>query len=180
MVERVHLVGDSARPTRVVEDPHEIDNPILEFFVSYWARKRETNGLPRYASFVPKEVKQHLPWVVVSDALPDYEDFRYRVVGSRVAQYFLGDGTGKTIREAFEGLDAQFVEGVLWLNRQTCVERVPIRLTAHATVQNEIYFPACDTIYLPYSTDGIVADKVVNVFTFSLQSMVKRIGANLS
>ena len=36
------------------------------------------------------------------DALPDYADFRYRLVGSSVCEYFLANGTGKTVSEVFK------------------------------------------------------------------------------
>ena len=168
------MTGDRARPTRVVEDPVEIDNPILAFFLAYWRDKREGGMLPRYANFALKENKAHLSWVVVVEALPAYTDFRYRVVGTRVTQYFLSDGTGKTVRQAFADMESNFVEGIVWLNRQACIERSPIRLTGPATVLNEIYFPDYDTIYLPYSSDGTTADKVVNVFTFNHQKIHDR------
>jgi hypothetical protein len=103
MVETVQMVGDLERPSTLVSNPEAIDNPILDFFLTYWRTKRGDAVLPLRDSFVPKEVRGHLPWVVVADALPDYLDFRYRVVGSHVCRYFLSDGTGKTVHEAFTG-----------------------------------------------------------------------------
>jgi hypothetical protein len=38
---------------------------------------------------------QYLPWVILLDAEDEYREFRFRVVGTRVAQYFLSDATGK-------------------------------------------------------------------------------------
>jgi len=173
MAERVHLTGDPERPTRIMEDPIEIANPILGFFLGYWRDNRQGNALPQYARFVPREIKKHLPWVVVTDALPEYEDFRYRVVGTHVTRYFLGDGTGKTIRQAFAGEDASVAESLVWLHRRACVERIPIRLTGPATVLKNIYFPSYDSIYLPYATGGETAGKIVNVFTFDYREIAE-------
>jgi len=128
--------------------------------------------LPLHESFVPQEVRSHLPWVVVADALPGYEDFRLRVVGSRVADYFLGDGTGKTIREAFAGADEELREGFVWLFRHVCELRAPVRLTGPGSASKKMpYYPNFDVCYLPYSSDGVRADRVVNAFTFNHREM---------
>lgn len=173
------MVGHPARPSRLVGDPDTFDNPILDFFLTYWRTKRSDANLPLRSSFVPQEVRGHLPWVVVADALPDYVDFRYRVVGSNVCRYFLSDGTGKTIREAFSGASSEVIEGTLWLYRQACVERTPIRLTGPSSRWNEIYFPDFDAAYLPYSTDGERADRIVNIFTFNYQKFLEARSAKL-
>jgi hypothetical protein len=173
MAESEHMVGDPARPSRIVVDPQVIDNPILDFFLSYWRSKRGAQALPLRNGFLPQEVRGHLPWVVVADALPDYTDFRYRVVGTHVCRYFLGDGTGKTVREAFGEVSAELAEGTLWLYRHACSERIPVRFTGPSSRWQEIYFPDFDAAYFPYSSDGKAADRVVNIFTFNYQKFLE-------
>jgi hypothetical protein len=102
---------------------------------------------------------------------PGYEDFRLRVVGSRVADDFLGDGTGKTIREAFAGADAELREGFVWLFRHVCELGAPVRPTGPGSAGKLPYYPNFDVCYLPYSSDGVRADRVVNVFTFNHREM---------
>src|SRR6185295_4979011 len=106
--------------------------------------------------------------------LPDCSDFRFRVVGSRVAEYFLGNATGKTIREAFAGVDKEFIDATVWLYRRSCSERIPIRLTGPSSRHQSIYFPNYDALYLPYSSDGEHADRVINVFTFNYEEIAHR------
>lgn len=171
MSEHVEIVGDPSRPSTRVDDPDAIDNPILSFFLEYWRARRGKCALPLHETFVPREIGSHLPWVVVADALPDYEDFRLRVVGSRVADYFLGDGTGKTIRAAFAEADAELREGFVWLFRHVCVLGAPVRLTGPGSAGKLPYYPNFDVCYLPYSSDGVHADRVVNVFTFNHREM---------
>jgi hypothetical protein len=175
MTERVHNVGDPMRPARLVENPQSTDNPILTFFLSYWHQKRIGSSIPTHSSFNPKEIRGHLPWVVVVDALPDFEDFRYRVVGTNVCRYYLADGTGKLIREAFAGLEqgTEIAEGTLALYRHACVTREPFSYTGPSSVYRDIYYPDFDALYLPYSADGMAANRVVNVFTFNYQKFVK-------
>jgi hypothetical protein len=59
------------------------------------------------------------------------------------------------------------------LDRQACVERVPIRLTGPSSKWNEIYFPDFDALYFPYSSDGEAADRVITIFTFNYQKFLE-------
>ena len=171
MVERVLMVGDPAYPVRLIEDPDTIDETILSFFLEYWRSKRGTTTLPLRSAFIPQEVGKNLPWVVTADALPEYVDFRLRVVGSRVGDYYLGNGTGRTLTEALSDIDAELTAGSIWLFARACKKRIPLRATGPARVYNKIVFPRYDALYLPYSSDGEIADRVVNTFTFPAQEI---------
>lgn len=162
---------------RLIEDPDAIDQPVLRFFLEYWNAKRGSRALPPPASFVPGEVRGNLAWVTLIDVLsPEEGEFRYRVVGSRVADYFLRDGTGKTVRAALAGVDAGFVESALSLLRRTCALRRPLRLTGPSSRWNKVFFPSYDNLYLPYASDGETVDRIVNVFTFDRRSLLGRSG----
>jgi hypothetical protein len=174
MTQAVEMVGDPAQPSTLVVDPDAVENPILEFFLNYWRAKRSSATLPTRASFAPQEVRGHLPWVVVVDAMENFADFRYRVVGSYVARYFLGDSTGKTAREAFATWGSEAVEDVVSLYARACVTRAPVRLTGPAIALEKLLLPDFDTIYLPYSSDGETPDRVVNVFTFNRSKVAGR------
>jgi hypothetical protein len=104
----------------------------------------------------------------VGEALPDYEDFRYRVVGTNVTQYFLSDATGKTIREAFADMGDQWQTDTIKLNQYACRTRVPFRMMAPEAIRGDRYFPEYDVLYLPYSSNGTDVDRVVKAFTFDI------------
>jgi hypothetical protein len=174
MPQTVHLVGDPQHPTRLIDDPDDTANPVLDFFLDYWRRSRGDAPLPLNTTFDPKVIRQHLQWVTSADALPDYEDFRFRVVASRTADYFLGNGTGKTIREAYAGIEKDFVESVLQLYRRASKARVPLRLTGPSSQIRSIYFPSYDSLYLPYSSDGVRTDRVVNIFWYDKIELIRR------
>jgi hypothetical protein len=158
-----------AAPPRIIENPFSIDNPVLEFFRNYWTEKRGARAMPSRAAINTREIKQHLGWVSLLDALPGFTDFRYRLVGSRITDFFLGDGTGKTISEAFEGPDRALGDAALWVYRKACLDRQPLRITAPGGDWRGRYYPDNDTLYLPLSTDGETADKVMSVFTFNYE-----------
>lgn len=171
MAERVLMIGDPAHPVRLIEDPDAMDDTILSFFLDYWRSKRGQAILPLRNSFIPREVGKNLPWVVTADALPDYVDFRLRVVGSKVGEYYLGNGAGETLTEALAAIDTELTTGSIWLFARTCKKRIPLRATGPARIYNKVLFPRYDALYLPYSSDGENADRVVNIFTFPLEEI---------
>jgi len=172
---------DQERKTKLTEDPETVDHPVLAFFLDYWNAKRGTAELPAPASFTPREVRSNLQWVSLVDVLPPAEgEFRYRLVGTRVADYFLGDGTGKTVREAFADADAGFVEGAIWLMRRTCELKRPLQLAGPSSRWNKIYFPSFDNLYLPYASDGCTVDRIVTVFTFDRNSLNGRTAVSMA
>lgn len=167
------FVGDPQNPSEITDDPDEVDNPILTFFLNYWRQEKDTAVLPLRSSFAPKIVRGYLPWVVVVDALPGFTDFRYRVVGTHVTRYFLNDGTGKTIREAFARQGPEFIQGTINLYKHACDLRAPFRLKGPSSRSQTIYYPEFDAIYLPYSSDGVIPDRVITGFTFDNRKTVQ-------
>jgi len=170
MVERTHYIGSTERPSRVIADPIAIEQPALAELLAYWRSKRAGDAVPQYARFSARELSRHLGSVVVADALPGFENFRYRLVGSRVTRYFLSDATGKTIDQEFEGELGQFL---IALNRQVCVEGIPVRLSGPAAIVDEVLFPDYDTLYLPWAS-GDAVDKVVSIFAFEESGLAAR------
>jgi len=164
-------IGDPKYSGRVMDDPDHVDNPVLSFFLNYWRTKKGANTLPLNSQFVPQEIRRYLAWVVVGEALQDYEDFRYRVIGTNVTRYFLADATGKTIREAFAAQGTQFQDDTIKLNQYACRTRAPFRLMAPAMVAGDKLFPAYDVLYLPFSTNGADADRIVKAFTFDTDNL---------
>lgn len=159
----------SRTPLRVAQDPGEIDNPILDFFLRYWNAKRGQRPMPSRADIRVRELKPHLGWVSLIDVLPEAKDFRFRLVGSHVSQYFLGDGTGKTLSEAFAQSPKAFVEHVFWIYRTVAQSARPLRISGPGASLRGQLFPDYDSLYLPLSDDGARATMVMSVFTFNYE-----------
>jgi PAS domain-containing protein len=171
MTDRFESFGEAHRAAAAQKNPDRVDDPVLAFFLSYWREKLRGRTLPLITDFVPKEVRGNLRWVVLIDVLQNRADFRYRLVGSSVCEYFLGDGTGKTVAEAFAGF-GELAVGIAALYRRVCELACPIRVTGPATVVNDVFFPAYDSLYLPYSNGGRDVDRIVNAFVFN-QSKIR-------
>lgn len=157
----------SRTPLKIEQDPSEIDNPILDFFRRYWDEKRGARAMPSRSDIKVRELKPHLGWVSLIDALPGFEDFRFRLVGSHVSQYFLGDGTGKLVSEAFASSPKAFLEHVLWVYRTTCQSGRPLRISGPGASLKGQLFPDYDSLYLPLADDGAHANILMSVFTFN-------------
>src|SRR5512142_3263795 len=94
-------------------DPSPSSKPALAFLKDYWDAKRGQRTMPSRADINPAEMKKHIRAVVLVEALPDYADFRYRMIGSDVTEHMLGDATGKTVREAFARYGQAATEGAV-------------------------------------------------------------------
>lgn len=153
-------------------NPERIDNPVLQFFLNYWHEKRGTRAMPARADISPREIKPYLGWVCLLDALPGYTDFRYRLVGSCVSEYFLGDGTGRTVSESFTD-NKRLREGALSVFSGVCTRKQPLRLWSPGGTWKGRYYPDNDALHLPLGNDGETADMIMNVFTFNYEEFKK-------
>jgi len=121
--------------------------------------------MPARADIKPSDMKEHLGWIILLDALPDFADFRYRTIGTRVTQYFLADSTGKTVTEAFGAYGETVVRGVIAVHRKAAQDKVVVRSFGGAgwLVRSFLDF---DALYLPLSDDGQTANMILSAFTF--------------
>lgn len=156
-----------------VENPREIDNPILSFFLGYWRKKRGSNALPSRSDIRIKDFPQYLRWVVLLDAEEQFRDFRFRVVGSAVARYFLADATGQLLSEAYANARPGLFEFTRDLIANACNQRIPLRLTGEASNWDAHYFPNWDALYLPLGSDRHSASGIMIVFTFNYEEFAR-------
>jgi hypothetical protein len=150
---------------RFETNPQHLDHPTLAFLRDYWERKRGGRSMPSRADIKPSELKDHLGWIIMVDVLPDAADFRYRLIGTLVTQYFGGDATGKTVSEAWAPQGEEGVQGTLAIFRYIVEKKVVLR--AHGdTDWNTIGLENFDCLYLPLSDDGETVNVVLHAFVF--------------
>ena len=153
-------------------NPQHLQNPVLAFLKTYWDRKKASRTLPCRADIKPVELKEHLGWIILLDALPDYVDFRYRMIGSRVTQYFLANSTGKTLSEAFGSYGEAAVNGTLSLHRKAAKDKVVVRAYGGAGWLGRSFLDF-DALLLPLSDDGETVNMVLSGFTFDLSRLLQ-------
>lgn len=159
-------------------DPQHLQNPVLAFLKAYWDSKKAGRALPSRADVKPSDMKEHLGWIILVDVLPDFTDFRYRTIGTRVTQYFLADSTGKTVTEAFAPYGEAAVNGVLWIHRKSARDKLVIRSHGGAGWLGRSFLDF-DALYLPLSDDGQTVNMILSAFTFDISKLLQVRGAPL-
>jgi len=153
-------------------DPGPLDNPALEFMRGYWLRKRGERAMPARKDMVPSELKKYLDGLVMIDVLPDMADFRYRLVGTAVTQYFVTDPTGMTATEAWAAVGQSAIDRIIANLRAVVRERACIHLWGAVD-----WFGRgaedVESLYLPLSDDGETVNMIVNLFTFDRRRVLQ-------
>ena len=142
------------------------DHPTIAFLRAYWEQKRGARAMPSRADMAPSDLREHLPWIVLLDVLPGLEDFRYRLVGTLVAQYFLADGTGRTVTECFTPQTPEPErQAVLAHYRKVARERRVIAFSGKVRAIGPRSEPF-QAIFLPLSDDGETVNVILQAFVF--------------
>ncbi len=146
-------------------NPAGFENPVLARLHAYWNSKRGNRAMPSRADIVPSEIKDYLGWVAILEVFPDLSDFRYRLIGTLVAKYWLHDHTGQTVSEAFAKSGPTAVKGVKAMFRKCAREHAILRSHGEADWIGR-GFEAFECICLPLSDDGVHVNMILHAFVF--------------
>ena len=146
-------------------NPAALISPALEFLRHYWDERRAGRPMPSRADMKPSDFKPHLDSIAMIDVLDGGAEFRYRLVGTLLTQYFMVDPTGKTTREAWPAAAGTIADRV-----RTNLSRI-VRTRAAVHVWGTLDWPSFpsepfETLYLPLSDDGENVNMILNLFTF--------------
>jgi hypothetical protein len=147
-------------------DPPRSSKPALAFLKNYWDAKRGLRATPSRADINPAEMKQFIRAIVLVDTLPDYADFRYRMIGGDVTEHMLGDATGKTVREAMARYGQAQAEGAVAAYAHMAQNRLIMRLHGSAAWLGHPHLDF-DTIHLPLSDDGEHVNMIISAVVFA-------------
>ena len=153
-------------------NPQNLQQPVLAFLKAYWETRRAGRAMPSRADIKPADMKEHLGWIILLDAFPDFSDFRYRTIGTRVTQYFLADSTGKTLREAFTPYGEAAIKGVIAPHRKAAQDQVPVRSYGGAGWLGRSFLDF-DALFLPLSDDGQAVNMILSAFTFDVTQLLQ-------
>jgi hypothetical protein len=156
--ERMNNVGTEVNPAT-------LEHPTLAFLHAYWNEKRGDRAMPTRADLRASDLKVHLGWVILMDVLPGARDFRYRLIGTLVTQYWLQDSTGKTVSEAFETGGPVVQKAVLSVFRKCARDKCIVRSHGDAGWLPG-GFERFDSIYMPLSDDGENVSHILHAFVF--------------
>jgi len=147
-------------------DPKQLTHPTLAFLRRWWDDKRGTRAMPARADIRPADMKQHLSWLVLLEVVDGGRDFRYRVIGDDVAEYFNWNATGKTVTDAWAMQPKSVCDVVLAVDRGVIANRVPTYAFANSgwAMQG---IEHCECLYVPLSDNGDSVDYLLHAFVFN-------------
>jgi hypothetical protein len=148
------------------DDPARLAHPVLASMKAYWDEKRGSRAMPARADLRPTDMREHLPWIVLIDVLHNGAEFRYRLIGTLITQYFKTDATSKTVEEAWASQGEEGVQGVLSILRHVIQNKIAMRCYGE-TGWNTIGLENFDGLYLPLSDDGETVNMILLVFVFN-------------
>lgn len=145
------------------ENPTRYETATCRFLRDYWEEKRGTRAMPARADISPAQLKDHLGWVMILDVLPGARDFRFRLIGTLVTQYFSVDSTGRTVIEAFAPNGEAVAKACNAVFRKVARDKIIMRSAGDAGWLAE-GMEEFEAIYLPLSDDGETVTHVLHAF----------------
>ena len=152
-------------------NPASLENETLAFLFRYWNEKRGARAMPSRADIKASELRDHLGWVMIVEVMPDISDFRYRLIGTLVTQYFLGDSTGKTVKEIYGTSNPVAGKGVSAIFRKCARDKAVVHAFGEAGWIGE-GFENFNCICLPLSDDGEHVNMILHAFVFDRSSVL--------
>jgi hypothetical protein len=132
-------------------DQSEITSATVQRMAGYLARKRDGRALPSRADVDPTEIREFLPYMVLVDIQDDPLRVYYRLVGTRIAEFY-GEFTGtwmhdRPISDAYRQI-AENIYRTLIESKAPVYGVTEMRTRSDAMVSYEWG-------YFPLSNDGI-------------------------
>ena len=121
--------------------------------------------MPSRGDISPAHIKAQLPHVLLVDVVDGGENFRYRLIGDQLAQFFHFNPTGKLMTEVIAPFGDETVEATLTSYRGVVARRGPVRLTGSGSIygQDPKHF---DAFLAPLSDDGAAVNMIIGTFVF--------------
>jgi hypothetical protein len=129
----------------------------------YWRAIAPAGRLPGRIHFDPLDIATLLPriWLLEVHRGPQFSQglrYRFRVVGTFIAQFQKSDPTGQWYDEAFPGRP---IEGVMERFGIAAQEGVPVWRRGPARVAPGADWRTIETITLPLASDGVTVDMIL-------------------
>jgi hypothetical protein len=153
-------------PRNIEIDPAGEAPRLIDNVRAYWAGKCIGGRLPAREQIKPYELKNWLPHILLVDAEEGYSDFRYRLVGSAIAQDFRVPPTGRLMSDVLAPFGADSVQETLQIYRRVAQGAAPLRIKGSGDwfSQGAKTFEA---ILTPLSDDGVRVNMIFGAFVFA-------------
>lgn len=136
-----------------------ISSAKAQALYQYWSDKRQSRPMPSRADIDPADIKDLLPYLLLTDVHHDPLRVHFRLVGTAVVDAAGRDMTGQWLHEAEVAGGAE-----IWLRHYERLvrERAPVCGCTRASLpgNDERSF---EWILLPLSSDGETVDKTIEL-----------------
>ncbi|HEX3944115.1 MAG TPA: PAS domain-containing protein [Rhizomicrobium sp.] len=137
----------------------------LSFLRDYWLNRRGSRSMPSRNDISPAQLKAQLPYLLLADVIDGGVDFRYRLVGTELRQFFRAEPSAKCMSEALMPFGAETVEATLVSYRAVVERRAPMRLTGAGSWYGQ-EFKLFDALLAPLSDDDVSVNMILGTFVF--------------
>lgn len=137
----------------------------IEALLAYWTAKRGARAVPRREDIDPIELKDHLPSLFMLDVLDAGRDFRYRLVGTTIAEMSGRDVTGAKLSTLYEAYPDALAK-IATLFAPVIAERRPVFARGTVFWRPERDFRRFEAGYFPVSSDGETVDIILSEIRF--------------
>lgn len=147
-----------------------ITSPRVQRLVAYWHEKRGARAMPGRDDIDPGEIRDLLPNIVMIDVEQPFR-IRYRLVGTRVADFNRLDFTGRYLDELRWDGHGRYTRAY-----QRVVEgRVPVYGVDSWPLARELSGRS-EIVILPLSSDGHTVDRCISLedFLFPEHQLLRR------
>lgn len=146
-------------------NPNAPEPELLTFIRNYWDKKRGARRMPSRMDIMPWDMKAHVPHVLLADVIDGGKDFRYRLVGTQLQNYFSDNPTGKLMSEALSAFGTDAIERTIKTYATVATGKKPLRIRGAGAIyaQSAKFF---DALLTPLSDDGQNVNIIFGAFVF--------------
>lgn len=138
--------------------PLEFESPIVQDGYSYWRSKMIDGALPCRSDIDPVEIPRLMAHAILLDVKRGPElDFKYRLIGTYVAESLYKDHTGSWFSE----IDHQKAPAQIWQNCCRVVESGKPFMSDTPYVGPHQGFRRVEDVILPLADDGETVDSLL-------------------
>ena len=150
------------RGVQIVAEPR---SAAIRRLADYWEAQRGIAFAPSRDDIDPSAMKADLPNLFMLDVLRDGADYRYRLVGTKVAAFSRRDVTGRTFSELY-GNQPQVLEQVLAVFAKVLSTRRPVYASGQVFWLADRNYREFEGGYFPLSRDEANVDIILCEVSF--------------
>lgn len=157
---------DSSPPGKSAIPP-EFETQIVRDGYAYWHGKIVDGRLPSRSDINPVDIPRLMPHAIILDIRREPElDFRYRLIGTSVAENLFKDHTGAWFSE----IDHQKAPSQIWQNCRQVAESGEAFLADTPYVGPHQGFRRVEDVILPLADDGSTVDSLLVFVSYMSRS----------